>query len=349
MPVRILVDIGHPAHVHFYRNAIRILGELGHDVIVTCNDKDVTLNLLGAYGIPYRLRSRHRGTVAQKLAGMAQLSLRIAKIARRERADILTGINNPYVAQAGWILRRRSVVFDDTELALFINLATFPFATVVCSPRWFAMDIGSKHLKYDGFHELAYLHPDYFHPSPTVRKALSAEGPYVMVRLVAWSASHDLDRSLPKLQPVLLGEGAKRLSSLAKVWIVSERPLVAGLREFAYPLPAETVLDGLAGSAAYIGDGATMATETALLGRPSVYVSPFRFGSMVELERRFGLLKTIRDPVDAISQVETWLKDPQVENEWEGRRRDMLAATVDVTQLAVGLLTRPDPMNHQRG
>jgi predicted glycosyltransferase len=51
--MRVMVDIGHPAHVHFFRNAIRELEKRGHSVKVTARDKDVALRLLEAYGIPY--------------------------------------------------------------------------------------------------------------------------------------------------------------------------------------------------------------------------------------------------------------------------------------------------------
>jgi hypothetical protein len=37
--LKILIDIGHPAHVHFFRNAIRVLEGRGHDVKVTARDK----------------------------------------------------------------------------------------------------------------------------------------------------------------------------------------------------------------------------------------------------------------------------------------------------------------------
>ena len=67
-----------------------------------------------------------------------------------------------------------------------------------------------------------------------------------------------------------------------------------------------------------------MATEAALLGRPSAYVSPLRFGSMLELERRFGLLQTIENPADALSQVETWLSDRDAIETWTEKRARML-------------------------
>jgi hypothetical protein len=39
--MKVLIDIGHPAHVHFFRNAIRELESKGHAVKVTARDKEV--------------------------------------------------------------------------------------------------------------------------------------------------------------------------------------------------------------------------------------------------------------------------------------------------------------------
>jgi hypothetical protein len=54
--MKILIDMGHPAHVHFFKNTIWELEKRGHQVKVTARDKDVTLKLLEAYGIPYVVR-----------------------------------------------------------------------------------------------------------------------------------------------------------------------------------------------------------------------------------------------------------------------------------------------------
>ena len=43
--MRILFDIGHPAHVHLFRNARRILQDRGHETVVVSRDKEVARDL----------------------------------------------------------------------------------------------------------------------------------------------------------------------------------------------------------------------------------------------------------------------------------------------------------------
>lgn len=334
-----LIDIGHPAHVHFFRNAYDSLRQQGQDVVVTANDKDVTTDLLGAYGIPYTFRGRHSATTLGKAVRMPTNTLRLAKIAAQGDAQVLAGINNPYVAQASRLLGIPCVVFSDTERARLIGATTFPFATFICTPRRFAYDLGRKHIRYDGYHELAYLAPPYFNPDSAVPAQLAPRGePYVLVRLVAWTTSHDLQLRSSQFFRTLANGGLSAISREARTWIVSERPLPRPLESYRYPLPPNTVLDALAGCAGYIGEGATMATEAAILGRPSIFVSSVRVGSMTEVEERFGLLRTIQDPEEAISLLRSWLADPSAGRRWRKRRRRLLGATIDVTDFIVRTL-----------
>jgi predicted glycosyltransferase len=56
--MRILVEILHPAHVHFFRNFVADMQERGHEALLTARDKDVTVDLLIEYALPHRLLSK---------------------------------------------------------------------------------------------------------------------------------------------------------------------------------------------------------------------------------------------------------------------------------------------------
>ena len=48
--MNILIDVGHPAHVHLFRNAARIWVEHGHRVIYATRDRKLVPELIEAYG-----------------------------------------------------------------------------------------------------------------------------------------------------------------------------------------------------------------------------------------------------------------------------------------------------------
>ncbi len=51
--MHILVDIIHPAHVHFFKYAITLWREQGHKVSITARQKDIAIDLLDRYGFDY--------------------------------------------------------------------------------------------------------------------------------------------------------------------------------------------------------------------------------------------------------------------------------------------------------
>ena len=51
--MRVLVEILHPAHVHFFRNAIQIWKDRGDEVLVLSREKEVANQLLRGYGIEF--------------------------------------------------------------------------------------------------------------------------------------------------------------------------------------------------------------------------------------------------------------------------------------------------------
>jgi len=60
--VKILIDIGHPAHIHYSKNAIAEWKRNGHKVIITARDKAVIKDLLNFLKLPLINRGKGRNT-----------------------------------------------------------------------------------------------------------------------------------------------------------------------------------------------------------------------------------------------------------------------------------------------
>ena len=98
--MRILIDILHPAHVHFFRNFHHEMAGRGHDLYITARDKDRSLELLCDFGLPYQqISAQHqRGGLAVE---MVQRTRRLLTVIRTFRPDVMTGIMGPSIAVAG--------------------------------------------------------------------------------------------------------------------------------------------------------------------------------------------------------------------------------------------------------
>jgi uncharacterized protein len=288
--MRILIDILHPAHVHFFRNFHHEMAERGHELCITVRDKDRSVELLRELGLPHQQISAQRdGGLAME---MVQRTRRLLKVMRAFRPDVLTGIMGPSIAVAGRLQRVPAVVFYDTEFAVQTNRFVYPLAHSVCTPDCYQGRVRGRHVRYAGYHELAYLHPKRFRPDP---RRLSAFGvdprePYALLRFVSWQASHDRrERGLSIAQKRHLIDVLQ--SRGVRVLISSESPLPPSLTGLEVKGPVGQIHHLLAHARLCVGESATMSSEAAVLGVPAVFIATTGRGYTDDEERRYGLVR----------------------------------------------------------
>jgi len=167
-PLRVLIDIGHPAHVHFFRRPIEELRARGHDILVTSRRKEIATDLLDALGLDHCTLSAEGGRGGM-FGELLLRDFRLSRMVRSWRPDVMAAIGGIFIAHAGVITRTRSLVFYDTENARLQNLLTYPFATRVLVPRCYtAWTPKGRTLRYPGYHELSYLRPPFFSARPEI-------------------------------------------------------------------------------------------------------------------------------------------------------------------------------------
>jgi uncharacterized protein len=293
--MRALFDIVHPSQVHFYRHLHAGLQADGHATLVVGRDKEVTLDLLNAFGIEHETFGRAGSKSVLGRAG--ELLARDAYLVRRAlrfRPDVVLTRNPAGVHAAR--LTGAQVVWDtnDGRAAGPLFHLGAPLANVITSPSWLSEDYGPRHRRYRGPKELAYLHPNWFEPGPNIRQALGvpSEAPLFVLRFVAHDAIHDVHTS--GLSEPQKRELVERLADLGTVVISSEGPLSAELEPYRYRIGATRIHDVLAAADLFIGDSGSMAAEAGVLGTPSLrlsaWVGPVR-GYLGRMEQDYGLVR----------------------------------------------------------
>jgi predicted glycosyltransferase len=339
--MRILIDILHPAHVHFFRNFHAEMTARGHDLLITARAKDRSLELLDRYGLPYEhISDQMSGSVGMTLE-MAQRTFRLLRIMREFDPDVMTGIMGPSIALAGAVARVPAVVFYDTEFARQTNWFVYPLAHSVCTPDCYQGTVRGTHVEYAGYHELAYLHPKRFVPEPDRLAAfgLSSDERYSLVRFVSWQAVHDRnEKGLTADQKRALIE---TLNSNGRVVISSEAPLPPDLAPLAIAGPVEDIHHVIAHAQIVVGESATMSSEAAVLGVPAVMIATTGRGYTDDEERRYGLVQHFtEDQYDlAVAAIEKLCADSPRDVGMLARRR-LLEEKIDVTQWMVDYFER---------
>ena len=116
----VLVDIVHPAHVHFYKHIVWELERRGVRTTIVARDKDVTCQLLDNYGFSYRRVGRSgRKNLFWQAEELLTRDLALARIAKATSARVIL-TRNPAGVQVARLLRLRGIFvgYDQAELSL---------------------------------------------------------------------------------------------------------------------------------------------------------------------------------------------------------------------------------------
>jgi predicted glycosyltransferase len=268
----------------------------------------------------------------------AKYELRLLGVALRFRPDVVGAIGGLAASHVASAVGARSVVFTDTEHATVSNKLTFPFADRVCTPMCYRDSIGEKQDPYPGYHELAYLHPQRFSPDPSVLDEVDVEEtePFVVLRLITWDAAHDVGQGgFDDVTDVV-----ERLEATGRrVLITAEGDLPAEVADRQVSVEPHRMHDLLYYADLFVGEGATTAAESAVLGTPAVYVNSLSMGYTDELDDEYGLLfgfhgenrhgRALEEAVDVLDR----------DVRWKRRRGRLLADSCDVTDVVVNRLT----------
>ncbi len=85
--MRILFVVGHPAHVHLFRNAITELMDRGHHVQIAAVDKESTLMLLAAYNLQYVVFGRNDPNMGLKILDTPRKDYRFLRLLRESATE----------------------------------------------------------------------------------------------------------------------------------------------------------------------------------------------------------------------------------------------------------------------
>lgn len=334
--LKLMVDIGHPKDINTFGNVIYLLQDHGHEVKIVARSKENIKEIIKNYGLECDFSPYYKNIVG-KVFGILINDLWLYKKAKKYNPDIFISFGSPYAAHVSRLLGKTHLAYIDTEIAVPAIKLMLPFTDKVYTSSSFYTDLGPKQERFNGYYELAYLHPKYFTPKKEVPAKYRLDNDYIILRLSALSSHHDIGASgfsfkteeeLKKYIKVLEEHGRVIISSEVASWKTIE--------DYQLKFEPSELHDILFHSKLFIGEGATMASESAILGIPSIYVSNTRRGYLDELEEKYGLAYTISDSKVALDKAISLLKKDELKEEWQLKRLNMLEEKVDVVEFMVG-------------
>ena len=353
--MNILIDIGHPGHVHLLHGVAEEMKNCGHKVFYSVREIPVAKRLMEHYGMTPWV---DLGGKKDSLSGKAQTELhqdiQLFKFVRHNHIDI--GLSSGIVlSHVSKLTSMKAFMFDDDDDAAEPLIVKYghPLTDVVFTPD--CIQRKAKHaVYYAGTHELAYLHPKRFSPNPVVlQHAGIKEGErFFIMRFVALKGHHDVgQQGLTLEQKKQLVEVLK---SHGRVIITSERAIEPEFEPYRLPVPPEEIHSLMAYSSMFLGDSQTMTSEAAVLGVPALKCNTFagRLSVPNMLENKYGLCYAYTPDhfEEMLKHIQQLLaRNPEeLKNEWQTKRQRMLSDMIDPTEFFVKYIEKVNKKTSQQ-
>ncbi|MEZ0320170.1 MAG: DUF354 domain-containing protein [Pyrobaculum sp.] len=243
----------------------------GIELIITCREYFHLSDVLKMYDVPYVCIGKYGASLYEKLIYGIERQRALAEVAKD--VDGYVGFPSPDATRVVFGLGKPLVVLNDTPHATHVNRLVLPLAEVLVAPVAVPVEVWKPYcprrvVTFEGVFE--YMWVSRFKPNPSVVKSVGLEpGGYVVLRPEESYAAY-------------------------YKWNTAQvrRAFVELIRSMGYvvvniPRYADQIIDGAVNltkaidhlqlayfSAGVVTGGATMATEAALLGVPSLSYFP---------------------------------------------------------------------------
>lgn len=351
MKNRYLFFFVHPSKFHVFRHTINCLKQRGYTVDILITSKDVLEQLVQLEGWPYT-NIFPEGRKFKKMPGYVGTGInffrtiyRLWRYTRRKKYDLY--ITDDLLVYLGKLNRTPCIAFTDDDIAvtrafsLVLSQADRIMAPTITNLGRF----NAKKIPFEGYKELAYLHPEIFTPDlEVIRKFNPTLERYFIIRLVSLTAYHDTGmRGLTDENTQLL---IQLLSQYGRVFISNERQLSPDLEPYRLHIDPRQVVHALYYADLFIGDSQTMTSEAAVLGTPAIRYSDFvgRISVMDEKVERYRLSYSYSTHQfeDMLVCIKKLLDMVDLKGQFAKKRSVMLSEKVNLSAFMLHVFENPE-------
>lgn len=343
--MRILIDINHPAHVHYSKNFILHRSAKGDTILVFARQKEVVERLLQFYSINFVPKGKGSDKVFGKIKYLVFSLILMSWKALSYKPDIVLSFGSVNASLVSRLVGCPHLTIDDTEHSVIDHSIYKHFTDIILTPSVFKKSLGQNHYKLRFSTDSLYLSPKYFKPDRSVLKILGLEEnePFIVYRMVAWGAFHDKGHTIKKEDDIrlLLTELAK----ICKVYVSSELPLPVDFPGIVLSTQSEQIHSVMYFAKLVIGDSGTMCSESAYLGTPSINTSSTaKLNSVFEYFSEIRLMYLIEENNRIIAKAKQ-LIDKQLEDPifYKQKAKTLQGSFVEINELLSELVEIKEP------
>jgi uncharacterized protein len=356
--LRVWFDILTPKQVMFFKPAIDLFNEAGHESLCTSREYREVVELSKIKQLHLKIVGRHGGAGKyEKLCESANRIFELAHLVKQFEPDVAISFSSPEAARVAFGLGVSHIGFNDSPHAEAVARLTIPLIAHLFSPwvipysAWNIFGIPKTRItRYRALDPVVWLKRSPLSSSSLTSNLINEIGletskKNVLIRLEETKASYIADKKIEN--SISMVDAIVDNLSIANNIIILCRyedqitELTKRYRGKAYIM--QNVLDGtllISLADLFIGAGGTMTAEASLLGKPTISIAPVRFYIEKYLIRS-GLVKRAISSRDLVRLSSKMLLDKHYTTTQENRARHILNSMDDPIDKMFSFITNP--------
>ena len=324
----------------FFRRAVELLQRSGHEVLCTSREYREAVELARIKKLDLHIVGSHGGAARYgKLCAGANRTFELAELVNRFRPEIALTFSSPEAARVAYGLGIRHFSFNDSPHSEAVARLTIPLASKLFCPwvipvsAWMRYGVSRANVKkYHSIDPAAWLK----HEPRRPEKLDDAHS--ILIRLEESKASYVADKGLGTSK--FVDHFVDELYNDYEISILCRYQDQINEVEARYGSKVRVLHDVVEGTALLhstgllVGAGGTMTAESALLGKPTISITPFSYYIEKYLVR-VGLVKKAPTPRAAVRLAKMMLADDKYQHAQRKKASRILDSMEDPTDTMV--------------
>ncbi|WP_117882521.1 DUF354 domain-containing protein [Aureibaculum luteum] len=337
--MKVLFIVYHPVDPYIvFETAKKIESEGGKSFFVIIEKEGIIKRIVDSYGFENVVIGKSSESFIGKILNIFTVVSGINKYTRRFKPNLIFSPATPYSSLACRFNKLPLICWEDTETATFnFKYSHKRIDSLLLIDSFYKKLPGDNIIRFNGYKELAYLHPNNFKPDKSVLKknGLKIEDKIILMRFSALNAMHDIGlKSEADTNDEKILKFIKKAEEVynAKIFIsVTERDLDHRFDAYKLNIEPSKYTHLLSFCTLYIGEGTTTASEAGVLGVPWIALRDKPLGYLIDQEEKYGLGFRIASLDFALKKAEEILQNNNLRSEWQLKRNKLLKDKIDVS------------------
>jgi uncharacterized protein len=344
--LKIWFDILTPKQVLFFRRAVNLLHNSGHEVLSTSRKYREAVELARIKKLDLTFVGSHGGADRyNKLREGARRTYELAEVVKQFGPDVAVTFSSPEGSRVAFGLGIRHIGFNDSPHAEAVAKLTIPLTSKLYCPwvipryAWSGYGIAKKNIvHYRALDPAAWLK---HHNNDDDIQEVKQERKMILLRLEESKASYIADKKINTIK--MIDRFVDELWQSANIVVLCRyKDQIADI-ESRYGNKVQVLRNVVEGTnlikstQLFVGAGGTMTAEAALLGKPTISIAPIQFYVEKYLIRS-GLVKRAIDSRSLVRLGTKMMSDKGYVQTQQKRAARILRRMEDPTESMISAL-----------